>query len=574
MNAVSLRSLKMHTKNSSMFKNRFTKLASVALLSAFIAQGCSKKVEVEGAEPQVRRLTEAQYRNTVSDIFGEDIKVVGRFEPEMRVDGLLAVGSSEVSITTAGYEQYFSMAKNIASQVFDEERRKTIVNCTAENTEADKQCASEFLTTWGEKVFRRPLSEEEKSGWLDSALSISKDSGDIYKGLEYVLSGMLITPDFLFIVDNVEPHKKGHRLTAYSKASRLSYALWNTLPDEELMAVATSDELHEQKVLEAQVTRMLADSRVSQGVAAFFADFLQLDRFDILEKDKIIYPAFNQSVAASAKEQIVKLVLDHIVENQESYLDLYTTRNTWINRDLGVIYAVPVQKSEGWEKFEFPEGDPRSGILSHVGFTALHSHPGRSSATLRGIAIRDLLLCQPVAPAPAAVNFTVVQDTENPEFKTARERLTQHRTDDACSGCHKVIDPIGLALETFDGAGQFRTKENGELIDTSGDIDGMHFKDANELGKAIKSHPATAACLAEKAIKYALGRSIDPTEYPWVKSIEESFAENNFNVINLFKDIVTDETFYQVKVPAVEEQTTAENNSEAKTDSNELAGAY
>ncbi|MGH1470336.1 MAG: DUF1592 domain-containing protein [Cellvibrionaceae bacterium] len=547
--------------------NNFIGLILIGLLSI---QGCSKKNETEGAEPQVRRLTEAQYRNTIKDIFGEDIKVVGRFEPEMRIDGLLAVGTSEVSITTAGYEQYFSLARNIANQVFDDDNISELSICDEAVIDSKEKCAKQFISQWGAKVFRRPLSDQETSGWVKSALDIFNDSGNFTKGLEYALSGMLISPDFLFIIDNVEQHKKSNRLTAYSKASRLSYALWNTLPDQQLFDSAKSGKLHDTKELELQVNRMLEDSRVKQGVAAFFADFLQLDRFDILEKDKIIYPAFNQSVAASAKEQVIKLVLGHLVDNQKSYLDLYTTRDTWMNRDLGVIYAVPVVKPDGWEIFEFPKGDPRSGLLSHVGFTALHSHPGRSSATLRGIAIRDLLLCQPVAPAPAAVNFTVVQDTENPEFKTARERLTQHRTDDACSGCHKVIDPIGLALESFDGAGQFRLKENGEMIDTSGEIDGMTFADANELGAAIKKHPATSACLAEKATKYALGRSISPAEYPWVKGIEASFAKNNFNVISLFKEIVTDKSFYKVKVPEIGKTAEKYNQSESES----LAGSF
>ena len=172
-----------------------------------------------------------------------------------------------------------------------------------------------------------------------------------------------------------------------------------------------------------------------------------------------------------------------------------------------------------WQPYEFPPNDPRAGILSQVSFVALHSPPGRSSPTLRGKALREIMLCQRVPAPPGNVEFKIVQDTNNPEYKTARARLDVHRTNPVCAGCHKLIDPMGLALENFDGDGAYRTSENGAKIDASGALDGVTFTDAVGLGKAMHDNPATrrprraaaAWCLTALA-----ARRRRRAEAPWV----------------------------------------------------------
>ena len=161
------------------------------------------------------------------------------------------------------------------------------------------------------------------------------------------------------------------------------------------------------------------------------------------------------------------------------YRDLFTTRRTFLTPLLGSIYRVPVaQNGDHWQPYEFAQGDPRAGILSQASFVALHSHEGLSSPTLRGKALRELLLCEPVPAPPGNVNLSGAQDMHDPHFRTMRERLTAHRTDPTCAGCHKNIDPMGLALENFDSDGSYRTAENGQALDTSGELDGIGFNDA------------------------------------------------------------------------------------------------
>jgi hypothetical protein len=201
---------------------------------------------------------------------------------------------------------------------------------------------------------------------------------------------------------------------------------------------------------------------------------------------------------------------------------------------------------EGWEAYEFPKDDPRAGLLTQISFLALHSHPGRSSPTLRGKALREVLLCQKVPDPPGNVNFNLVQDTKNPNLKTARERLTQHRTDPTCAGCHKLIDPMGLSLENFDSLGDYRASENGAAIDASGELDGMSFTDAAGLGKAVHDDPATPICLVNRMYAYAAGRPATNGENEWMKYLATHFASDGYRVPDLMRRIATGNAFYRV----------------------------
>jgi hypothetical protein len=214
-----------------------------------------------------------------------------------------------------------------------------------------------------------------------------------------------------------------------------------------------------------------------------------------------------------------------------------------MTRTLGLVYGVPVTTRDGWERFEFPEGSPRSGLQTHVSFMTLHSHPGRSSPTLRGMFVREAILCQEIPDAPADVNFTIVQDTDNPEYKTARARLAAHRNDPTCANCHAIMDPIGLGLDSFDALGVYRSAENGVPIDTSGDISGEHFRDTLDLGRVLHDHPAVPACLVEKLYRYAVGRNPVMSERRLLRYLERRFEGSEYRLHELLRLIATSSGF-------------------------------
>jgi hypothetical protein len=214
---------------------------------------------------------------------------------------------------------------------------------------------------------------------------------------------------------------------------------------------------------------------------------------------------------------------------------------------LASVYAVPLSPGNAsWAPYEFPAGDPRIGILSQVSFVALHSHPGRSSPTLRGKALREVVLCQKVPPPPGNVNFSVVQDTANPQFSTARLRLTAHSTEAMCAGCHKLVDPLGLALENFDSAGSYRTSENGAAIDTSGDLNGVKFADAAGLAQVIRDSPAASSCLVNRLYTYGQGRQVTKDEQVFLSYLHDQFARDGYKFRSLLRRIATSAAFYRV----------------------------
>jgi hypothetical protein len=492
--------------------------------------------------PVMRRLTQPQYRHIIADLFGPDIAIGGRFDPDERAGGLLQVGASRVSIPASGMAQYAQMARSVAAQVLDARHRATYMPCTPADAKApDDACARAFLAGTGRLLWRRPLDAAELEGLVAAAAEAARTLGDFHAGLEVTLVSLLESPRFLFVWETGDGQG---RLDAFSRASRLSFLLWNTTPDDALLRAAETGALDSDKGLAAQVDRLLASPKLEQGVRVFFQDMLGLDGFQTLAKDQALYPRFNTRLAAEAQEQTLRTVVDHLLTRGGDYRDLFTTRRTFLTRQLGALAGVPVPGDlaagtpDGWQPYEYPAGDPRAGLLAQPGFLALHSHPGRTSPTLRGKALREMLLCQKVPDPPANVNFNIVQDTSNPNYRTVRQRLLAHANDATCVGCHKVTDPIGLALENFDTIGGFRTEENGAAIDASGTLDGADFADPAGLARAMHDNPATPACLVERLQAYALGRTPTRAEREWAAArLQRAFASDGYRLVPLLRRI-------------------------------------
>jgi len=520
---------------------------SVSAADAYPAQG-------EQAETGVRRLSQEQYRNIIADVFGPTIKVGGRFEPDIRRDGLLAVGASAVSVTASGLEQYDQIARSVAAQVVSEQQREGLIPCKPAKANApDDACAKQFLSEAGRLLYRRPLTQNELNVRVKVANENAKKLKNFYAGLGNSLSTMLVSPLFLFRHDVAEPdpaHPGKFRLDGYSKASQLSFFLWDSAPDPVLLAAAEKGELNTPEGLNKQVDRMLASPRLKSGVRAFFTDMLSYDLFPTLAKDAMLFPKYSSRVAVDAQEQTLRTLADHLVTRKGDYRDIFTTGKTFMTPQLASIYGVPLPTTDGgWQPYEFKDGDPRAGLISQISFAALHSHPGRSSPTLRGKAIRTSLLCQKVPDPPGNVNFTAVQDTSNPNLKTARERLTAHATEAMCTGCHKLVDPIGLAMENFDSSGSFRTTENGAHIDTTGALDGRNFDDAAGLARAVHDSPAATACVVDRVYAYAMGRSPARGEKELLDQFKKDFAADGYRFPDLMRRIATSDAASRVGSP-------------------------
>lgn len=514
--------------------------------------------------PQSMRISPSQYRQTINDIFGASIAITGRFEPETREEGLLAVGASKANVTDIGFERYDDLARGIALQVVDERHRATLLPCKPKAANApDDACARTFIKSTGRYLYRRPLRDAELNTQVQVAHESAESSKDFYAGLSTSLATMLVSPNFLFRYKVLEPdpkHPGQPRLTSYSKASQLSFLLWNSSPDETLLRAAEKNELQTKDGLARQVDRMIASPRLEAGVRAFFSDMFSFSDFETLSKDPNFFPRYTLRVKEESQEQTLRTVVDHLIKRRGDYRDLFTTPNTFMTRALAALYDVPFAEitdngqPQHWEAYTYPAGDPRAGIIAQASFVALHSPAGRTSPTGRGKAMREDILCQTVPPPPGNVDFKFVQDTNSPLYRTTRDRLTAHRSEAMCAGCHKITDPIGLALENFDSSGGFRTTENGVNIDTSGELSGTKFVGPAGLAKAIHDDPAATSCVAKRAFAFGAGHLPPVKDAQWTR-VEQDFKSSSFNFVDLLKEIANSDLFYAV--PAVTVATAA-----------------
>ena len=499
-------------------------------------------VAVDAAPVVLKRLTQSQYTNVVIDLLGEEIAVPISLEPDDLSAGFLVVGGSLSSISALGVERYEAAAYDIAEQAMELPAvRAAIVPCTPSGGVSDSACATMFVEQLGRRVFRRSLSEDEVSRYVGIAGEAAEKLGDFHQGLTFALAGLLQSPHFLFRVELGESADGNLRYSNDEMATRLSFFLWNTTPDDELLDAAAAGELTDDAGLVRQIDRMLASDKAREGVRNFFAERFELHRLDDLVKDGELFTSMSADLGPFAREETLLTIEDLVFDRDGDYRELFTTRRTFINRKLAALYGVAAPHLEDFAETTLPEDGPRAGLLGHASVLALYAHATSTSATLRGKFMRTVLLCQEVPPPLADV------DTSLPEadmtFPTLRDRIELHMSDPSCATCHRLLDPIGLSLEQFDGIGKFRLVENDETIDPSGELDGAAFSDALGLGRAIAEHELVASCLTRHLYRYAIGTQETLGERDQINQLAEQFAHDGFRIKPLLKRVAMSDGF-------------------------------
>jgi Protein of unknown function (DUF1588)/Protein of unknown function (DUF1592)/Protein of unknown function (DUF1585)/Protein of unknown function (DUF1595) len=510
------------------------------------AAGASEAPEAT-SPARVRLISQEQYFNTLAYVFGPDISVSAHFAPFRRTDGLLEIGAAAAGITSGQMQEFQRTAAALAEMVVSPAHRNFLIPCTPRHEDAaDKGCATTFLASVGRVLYRRPMSKAQQANLVAQAGDAASRLKDFYAGLAVALEGILVSPDLLFIMDRSEPDptRPGYRrLDSFSLASRLSFFLWNAAPDDELLKLAEHGDLQTPQGRSRAVDYMLRSPRLETGVRAFFDDMLGFDDFAVLAKDPGIYPAFVGDTVQDAREQTLRTIVDHLLVRKLDYRDLFTTRHTFMSPSLATLYGVPTPP--GWTSYQIPEDSQRVGLLTQIAFLASHAHPGRSSPTLRGKALRELLLCQQVPRPPPNVDFSLIEDPKS-TLRTARERLAAHRANPVCAGCHKITDPIGLALENFDGAGQYRDTERGAPIDASGNLDGKSFTDPVGLTQALRDSPALPACLVKRVYTYGTGGPVKANDTSVLPYLNSQFAAGQYRLPDLLRTIALSNAFSHV----------------------------
>jgi len=504
------------------------------------------KAELEAQPSRLVRLTQAQYKNTIQDLLGEGVTLPVRLEPDSRSAGLIAAGSAATSVSGRGVEQYETAAYDLARQALgDGQRRARIVPCEPSGL-VDDVCAGAFVDSFGSKAWRRPVTAEEREPLVGLARDAANVTQDFYRGLEFSMAAILQSPNFLFRPELGSGSGKQRELTSFQLASRLSFFLWNTGPDEELYELAKSDDLVKDDVLRAQVDRMLADPRARRGVRQFFIDHYELDRLDNLTKAPEIFPHISEEVGASAREETLRVLEDIIFDGSGDFRDAITSRKTFLNRKLAAIYNVQAPAREGFAEFEFTEESLRRGILGHVSFLAVWAHPVATSATLRGMFVQQKLLCRVVPPPPAGVDTSIPEPSGT--SPTLRDRIQEHLEDPNCASCHNITDKIGLAYENFDGIGRYRRTDDGATLDLSGDLDGVPFDNSADLSDLLRNHSRLGECLTRKMVHYATSSGEYTGASEDLNRLAASLNKNGYDVLGLVRAVALSDAFRRVSV--------------------------
>lgn len=486
----------------------------------------------------LRLLTPTQYRNSVSDVLGLDgVEAVGQWRS--------SIAAAQGGLSVASVEDYERAALEIATAVFDDPAlRLEVAGCSPTTASAGDPCISAVIEALGRRAWRRPLSDEEVSRYAETAADVATLlGGDPWLGLGHAVGGLLQSPHFLYRVELGAPVDDSERvvLDDYEVASRLSYLVWNTTPDDALLDAAARGELSDPDGLGTQVDRLLASPRARDGVLQVFVDMLDLDALGSLHKDAVLLPSFTPTVGPAMREELVRVIEDTVLD-QGDVRRLFDTTRTFVDRELASLYGVPGRFSkDDFEEVELPEG--RGGLLTLGGFLAINSGEASTSPTKRGLTVRTVLMCQSIPPPPPDVEADLPEPGEGEGPMTKRQQLEQHREDPACSSCHDFMDPIGLALENFDALGGYRTLDQGLPIDPSGELDGEPFADSVELGAQLAAHPATGTCLVRNVYRYAVGHIEQSEERELLQAVGQALEDSDYDLRAAVRALVTHEAF-------------------------------
>lgn len=413
--------------------------------------------------------------------------------------------------------------------------RGLVVTC--DPVDHEPACAEEIARTFGRKAFRRPLSEAEVASKMRHYGVVREAGGSWEEGVRALLKSLLLSPSFIY---RIEPdgYPGPRKLTGFELASRLSFFVWSSTPDDRLLDLAQSGSLTDPDVLEAETRRLLADPRSDALVENLAGQWLGVRKVDEAQPSTEVFPEWDRGLQASMREEIARFVTN-VLRNDRSALELFTTDETFVDARLAEHYGVPAPDGEGFHPVRIPD---RPGLLARGGLLAALSYPTRTSPVIRGSWILGNVLCAQPPPPPAGI----VPFEESPmEPVSMREQLAQHRANPACASCHDQMDGIGLALEGYDAIGHTRTEDAaGFPIDTSGTLPGVGaFDGAGAMQRALVTDPRMPACMVSKVFTYALGRAPTPADDAALDTLGGQFAASDFRFEDLVIDVVLSRPF-------------------------------
>ena len=416
---------------------------------------------------------------------------------------------------------------------------------TGASSAVENTCARQILQTVTRRAYRRPSTAEDVDR-LMPFFTAGRAEGGFDMGVERALERVLVSPQFLFRIESQPGNVAvgtAYRITDLELASRLSFFLWSSIPDDELLDVAIAGRLRNPATLEQQVKRMLADPRSESMVTNFAAQWLYIRDIDSKIPDQLLFPDFDETLRVAFRRE-TELFIDSILRDNRSVLDLLTANYTFLNERLAKHYGIPNIQGSHFRRVTFPPDSPRGGLLGQGSILAVTSYATRTSPVLRGKWVLENLLAAPPPPPPPDVPALKTED-EPGKALTMREAMVQHRANPACAGCHARMDPIGFSMENFDALGKWRDRDAGSTIDASGVLpEGTRFDGVPGLRKFLVEHSTEyVATVTEKLLMYAVGRNLQYYDVPAVREIVRGAARDNYTLSALVVGIAKSAPF-------------------------------
>jgi hypothetical protein len=498
----------------------------------------------------LRRLTHSQYNNTVRDLLGDFTRPADQFPPEDFLNGFTNQVEGQ-SVPPLLAEAYTIAAEKLASNAFRRGDGQGLIPCKPASP-GDRACRDQFIRKFGLRAFRRPLTDKEAAGYSDLFGQAATAQRDFLAGAKVVVEAMLQSPSFLFHLEDGQ----------YGVASRLSYFLWDTMPNNELLRAAGAGELGTSKQIGNVARRMLDDPQAKRALEVFLTQWMRFDRVMAAVRNRTSFPDFSNSLLPVMTEETRRL-FNHLVWNDKNFMQMFSADYSFLSTRLAPLYGMEAP-SEEFGMVKYPAASTRAGVLGHAGLLTLTASQNDTSPTARGLFVREHFLCQNVPPPPPGVDTNLPAVTDKP--MTNKERLQIHLSNKSCAACHTLIDPIGLGFEKFDNLGRYReklvtkiqlqrdavtnqprdTKEFELSLDTAAHIQGIpnsQFSTIKELGAILSNDPTCQRCMVKQIFRYAAGRHETESDQPHLDALFEVFQKSGFRFRELLLALVTSPPF-------------------------------
>lgn len=519
---------------------------SLALLGACTKEAPKAGVPEVVPEPaRMRRLLARQYRNSVNDLLGPAARDAAVPPPDVSGRGFESIGAGEIVLGDSAVYQYELSARAIAAAAI---ATPGVVEGWA-NCAPSEACLRQLVQDFGRAAWRRPLVAEEVDAYTAIAVAAATEYGSFDRGAEYAFAGMLQSPNFLFIVEAGVPDVTvpGRRtLDGWEMASRLSFFLLDTTPDEDLLVAAETGTLATPEGVRTAAEALLGRAAARIAMQEMYAERYGLRTLSTVLKDDLLYPQFTDTLAAAMRTESLMLLDEIVWERDADYRELFDAPYAWVNAELAQHYGV-VGPDAGFAKRQLPEEQRRAGILSQGATMTWLSHPRQTSPTRRGRFVQERLLCNEIPPPPPTVDTALPAPAEG---DTMREIMELHQENEQCAGCHALMDPVGFGMESFDAIGGWRAEDGGAPVDDSGEIPGFEtFDGVAGLGALLRETPDAHRCFVRNVFRHSVGHVEGFDEEREIDHLARGFEADGFRVKELLLDLVSSQSFRYVGEP-------------------------